>query len=117
VLLPGVSIQVDEDSLKTAHKVLKDVEQKLLYIGVEPPSYLTKGAKASLKKGVASRVKRRASSGRPPSAQQQAPISASAAAPAEASTSEPEQTQEAIEGEGESRAQEESGGKKGRKRW
>jgi hypothetical protein len=48
LLKPGQSMQVEEASLKTAHKVTKDVGLKLLAVGKTPPSYLVAGVKATL---------------------------------------------------------------------
>lgn len=52
---PGRSVQVDEAKLKTAHKVRKDVNAGLLFIGKAPPlsySRTKKPARAKLDKGV-----------------------------------------------------------------
>jgi len=49
LLYPGKSMQVDEELLKTAHKIHKDEIGKLLYVGKEPPSYLQKTKKIVVK--------------------------------------------------------------------
>lgn len=48
LLRPGQSMQVDEASLKNAHKTKKDIEAKLLAVGRATPSYLAAVGKAML---------------------------------------------------------------------
>jgi hypothetical protein len=48
VLRPGKSIQVTVESLKNAHKTMRDVERQLLAIGKDVPEYLRPKTKATL---------------------------------------------------------------------
>jgi hypothetical protein len=49
LLYPGKSMQVDEEILKTAHKIRRDEIGKLLYVGKRPPSYLQEKPKIVVK--------------------------------------------------------------------
>lgn len=53
LLKPGQSIQIEEEFLKTAHKIKKYAEAGLLAIGSASPGYLTKTTRALLPKDLA----------------------------------------------------------------